>query len=376
MILFTLNIISNMKKLYLLTLMALAGTAAVSAQSFRLDHHYVMKTCKHLEGDPEMTRRGNQLYMPGQSDMEDMGPRLEGAPLDETGTTFPFTGPTPTGQNYHILEQDYTDPVTGVSFEKGTYACLNTYGGETAEIFFKSQAFPQGLSNLKQIVLYMASQGALWYYGNCFPAGASEYDHFEGDPSHRKLKEYYAPGFSDPKGEEKGDAYRWHEMHFNAPLKFVVDFTNAPGTYDETTNASVYINKPVNGVYGSATEFHSNLQFYEKATNEKGETVQGENLIPWSDDRGIVFKYKKGKSYLMAILFVCGDEEAGYRYIDLSETAPQWGEMPEAGVKDITITAERKVDAIYNLNGVRLGDYSKGINIVRYSDGSVEKIVR
>lgn len=50
-----------------------------------------------------------------------------------------------------------------------------------------------------------------------------------------------------------------------------------------------------------------------------------------------------------------------------------WGEI-ELGIED-AVSGERKPVGVYDINGVKLSEHRKGINIVRYSDGSCEKVV-
>lgn len=47
-----------------------------------------------------------------------------------------------------------------------------------------------------------------------------------------------------------------------------------------------------------------------------------------------------------------------------------------ADVEQIEATEEKTVTAIFNIRGVQIQDFEPGINIVKYSDGTVEKVVK
>ena len=49
-------------------------------------------------------------------------------------------------------------------------------------------------------------------------------------------------------------------------------------------------------------------------------------------------------------------------------------DIPGSGVGDI-VAAERRVAGIYSISGVLLDSMQPGVNIIRYTDGSVRKVV-
>lgn len=47
-----------------------------------------------------------------------------------------------------------------------------------------------------------------------------------------------------------------------------------------------------------------------------------------------------------------------------------------ADVEQIDVNEEKTVVAIFNIRGMQIQDFEPGLNIVRYSDGSVEKMMK
>lgn len=47
-----------------------------------------------------------------------------------------------------------------------------------------------------------------------------------------------------------------------------------------------------------------------------------------------------------------------------------------ADVEEIDVADEKKIIAIFNVNGVHLRDFEPGLNIVQYSDGSITKVLK
>jgi len=225
--------------------------------------------------------------------------KIQEAYLDEDFNTLPISGGTKAGANYHNLTADYTDSETGISFKKGTYATLNS---ET-EIKFKDTSNPQGLSNVKQIIFYLASQGQLQFYAREYnqDTDGEAYVNFEGDPTNRKLRSYKAPGFNTE---------TWTEMNFSKPLKVVVDLTNKQGTDDEMTKPSLDPNKNAD----DTEVVNSYLQFYEQAKGDDDKIIQGTNLISWTADRRFSIAFKK-KAYVMGIALISGTENAKTMFV-------------------------------------------------------------
>ena len=189
-----------MKKIYAIALMAFVGVASANAQAFKLDKNYVIKTAMKVADGKTVVNSETD----GAEVTADMLKKIQDAYLDEEFNTLPISGGTATGANYHVLTADYTDPETGISFAAGTYATLNS----STEIKFKDTSNPQGVSNIKQVVFYLASQGQLQFYAREYneDTDGENYVNFEGDPTNRKLKSYKAPGFQTE---------TWTEMYVN-----------------------------------------------------------------------------------------------------------------------------------------------------------------
>lgn len=60
--------------------------------------------------------------------------------------------------------------------------------------------------------------------------------------------------------------------------------------------------------------------------------------------------------------------------LTLIEKGDNEGWSPATGIDSIA-TVDTSVVAIYNLSGVKVNTYQKGINIVRLSDGTTKKIL-
>ena len=337
-----------MKKIFTLTLIVLTGfTGAYAQGAFNLDKNYVITTCEKV---PDGTVVNADAGTKGAEITGEMFDKIKAAYLDAAYNTLPISGGGAEGANYHILTSDYTDTETGITFKAGTYACMNSNN----EIKFKDDFFPQGLSNIKQVVFYLASQGQLQTYARQYAGDdADNYIHFEGDPTNRKLKSYKAPGFNTE---------TWTEMNFSKPLKLVVDLTNKQGTADEMTNASLEPNKTADD-----TELvNMFLQFYEKKIEivDGKETIkQGDNLIPWTADGKFVVAFKK-KAYVMAIALISGTDGAANKYIDIAAENPQWTDTHSststAGISSITTGETKGNGAMYNLAGQRISAPVRG----------------
>lgn len=358
-----------MKKLYTAAALALASISMANAQALKIENNFVMKTCALLpEGTHPIVYTQDDgtesVKCPLQSKINGISDKVATAFLDDNYTSLPLSGGTAGGTNYHVLEQDYTDPETGVSFAKGAYSCLNT----NTAICLYDTSNPQGMRNIKQVIFYLASGGQLQFYARQYEGTSTgtDYCHFEGDPTNRKLKQYYAPGFSTPL---EGKA-QWYEMHFTKPLKLVVDLTNATGTSDEMKNASVNVNLD----FGTTDVVKALLQYYEKATDESGKTVQGSELIPWTADSKFAFQFKK-KSYVMGIAIICGTDGAQTRTIDLSENEPQWSSP--TGIQQVMTNAiSPAMGKIYSIDGRFVGTDKESLSRGLYIQNGKKFVIR
>lgn len=337
-----------MKKIYTLAAAALFSCTLANAQTaYKLQNNFFLNTCALLpEGTHPVveTVDGKEVVScPEQNKITNIADKIGGAFLDADYTTLPLSGGTAAGTNYQVLEQDYTDPETGVSFKAGTYSCLNS----NTEIKFKDAYNAQGLANLKQVVFYLGASGQLQYYAREYDGTKvdADYINFEGDPTNRKLNSYMAPGFSTP----IDGAAQWYETHFTKPLKVVIDLTNAQGSSDEMTSAKLDINKN-----GEGTEVvKSLLQFYEQAKDADGKVIQGEKLIPWTSDSKFAFAFKK-KAMVMGVVLVCGTEGATTKSIDLSEDEPQWKDGTN-GINEVIKNTLNASSRIYSIDGKFVG---------------------
>lgn len=337
-----------MKKIYALAAATLFCYTLANAQTaFKLQNNFYFKTCAVLpEGTHpvvETVDGKDVVKCADENKITGIADKVASAFLDEDFTAFPISGGTAAGTNYHVLEQDYTDPETGVSFKAGTYSCLNS----NTEIKLKDDYNKQGLSNVKQIIFYLASAGQMQFYAREYEGDKTEGDYFnfEGDPTNRKLKAYEAPGLTTP----IEGAAQWYEMHFAKPLKVIIDLTNAQGTDDEMTNPNLQINK--NGENQEVAK--SLLQFYEQAKDADGKIIASDKLIPWTADNKFVFNFKK-KAYVMGFAVVCATDDATYKSIDLSEDAPQWTDGT-TGITEVIKNVINPSNRIYSIDGKFVG---------------------
>ncbi len=340
-----------MKRIYSLAAAAILGCTMANAQTaYKLQNNFYFKTCALLpEGTHPVVTPGagkdgaDLVECPEENKITGIADKVAGAFLDADYTAFPLSGGTANGTNYHVLEQDYTDPETGATFKAGTYSCLNS----NSEIKLKDSYNEQGLSNVKQIIFYLASSGQMQFYAREYDGDKKDADYinFEGDPTNRKLKSYIAPEMTTPL---EGSA-QWYEIHFAKPLKLVVDLTNAQGTEDEMTNPNLQINK--NGENQEIVK--SLLQFYEQAKDADGKVVASDKLISWTSDSKFAFNFKK-KAYVMGFAVVCGTDGATYRNIDLSEDAPQWADST-TGINEVIKNVINPSSNIYSIDGKFVG---------------------
>ena len=129
---------------------------------------------------------------------------------------------------------------------------------------------------------------------------------------------------------------------------------------------------------GGDTELVNMLyQFYEKATGPDGTSIiQGEKLIPWTADSKFVISFKK-KAYVMGVALICGDADAKTAYLDITAENPQWTEETPTGIGSAVAESTAKtVEAIYTVGGTRVNALGKGVNIVKYSDGTSVKVIK
>ena len=64
--------------------------------------------------------------------------------------------------------------------------------------------------------------------------------------------------------------------------------------------------------------------------------------------------------------------------LNLNDDTIEFSEVDPSGIDEITTTADRRVEAVYNLSGARvdIDNLDKGIYIVRYNDGTSEKLMK
>lgn len=358
-----------MKKIYTLAFMALAGIATANAQALKLDKNYIIYT--------------------GHNGTDKVADVLGNAFLDEDYNTFPVQGGALSTVKHH-LTKDYTDAETGVTIKAGDYNLVSA----STELKFKDAYSPQGLKNIKKVIYYIGGIGQLQTYVRMTKTDedGENYVHYEGVPTNRSWQYYSAPDFQwgpNPDGAKKDDA----DLTYSSPVKLTVDLTNntdgteeeiskekykvnVGGTVCQGTSGTWYYDYEVTGT--PVTEKRMLLQFYEKAFDADNKIVQGTNKIAWDAENrfGVALK----KAYVMAVAFICADDNAKTLSINLKDGAnATWTDTSATGIDNITsgnAGAEKTVEAVYNVGGMRMNALGKGVNIVRYSDGTSVKVIK
>lgn len=329
-----------MKKIYAIALMALTGVTTVNAQdakAFKLDKNYVITTAmKVADGQTvDDTHKGDEVSY-------EMLNKVTEAFLElENYTTFPIAFMNGNGGNYHTMRKDYTDPETGVSFKAGTYATL-----KGNDIKFYDGYFKKGLSNVKKVVVYLASQGRCKCVASILDESENRLCYQSEDTNNREIKQYYAPKF---------ETTTWTEMFFDQPLKYVIDLTNAKGTEEEMTGSGMKMEA------GGTTDIVTMLyQFYKKEADPAGEKSEiAGDAMPWTSATPFAVQFKQA-AYIMAIAFICGDDNVPSKYIDITVENPQWSDNPTTGISSVMTGAAAGNGAIYNLAGQRISAPVKG----------------
>lgn len=365
-----------MKKLYTLALATLCGASMAFAQgqALQLNNTYVYRTAKLL---PEGTMAVDGTT-PLVGDWGQNLTELNGAAfIDADYNTFPLQGGGAASANYQHLENDYTDPETGVHFAKGVYACLNS---NSEYKMSDALVYTLGLKNLDKIIFYLAGSGSLQVNPRVMNNEGERINFEENWSTNRKIKNYYAPGFW---------TVDWLDRYFAAPLKVVVDIkganqytpaelqamgdpeVNVPGKGDCPASDFSQAN-PVQGV----SEYTLPIAFYTIGGTVDGKESPSDTKIEWSADNNYVFSFKRS-AMIMAVAVVASDPTGETKYFNLDSADPQWLTAAESGIENVVAAPEaaKSVEAIYNLNGQKVSEYAKGVNIVRYSDGSAKKVV-
>jgi len=354
-----------MKKIYTIALMALIGAAGANAQALKLDRNYIIYT-EHNGAD-------------------NMNTVLENVFLDADYNTFPVTGGNLSEVKHH-LTKDYSDPETGVTIKAGDYKFVSAAN----EIKFKDSYSKQGLKNIKKVIFYIGGAGQLQTYTRLTlkDEDGDKNVNFEGDPTNRSWQYYCAPDLQwgpNPDGDKRDDM----DLTYSSPLKLTVDLTNNTDGTDEEINTEKY---KVNaggavcqgtsgawyydyGVSGEPVkEKRMLLQFYEQAKDADNNIVQGENKIAWTPENrfGIALK----KAFLMAVAFICADDNVETKSINIKDGANAgW---TTTGIDNVirNNVAEKSVEAVYTIDGMRVNALGKGVNIVKYSDGTSVKVIK
>lgn len=333
-----------MKKIYAIALMALAGVTTANAQAFKLEKNYVIYT-EHN----------------GTDNLEDV---LGGIFLDDEFTTFPVTGGK-LSTTTHKLTKDYNDPETGVTIKAGEYNFVSS----STEIKFKDAYNVQGLKNIKKVIAYIGGIGSNTTYARMTQKDedGENYVNYEGEPETNRSWSYYcAPNLEfgpNPDGDKLDDSY----LTYSSPIKLTIDLTNnQDGTEEDISGHKLKINCSNTVFQGTSgtwnytyeeaepgnpvTEKKMYLQFYEQGHDADNKVVKGENLIPWSADNRYSIAFKKG-AYIMALAFICADENANTVYANIKDGANDW----TSGIYSITTGEPAAKDgAIYNIAGQRI----------------------
>ena len=97
--------------------------------------------------------------------------------------------------------------------------------------------------------------------------------------------------------------------------------------------------------------------------------------VSWQDPLSIPFDSFEGIDKNACTLYVPKGKSQAYRQSDWGEAFANIQEYDATGVGGVTTTGDAKEVARYGANGQRLLAPTKGLNIVRYSDGSVKRVL-
>ncbi len=97
--------------------------------------------------------------------------------------------------------------------------------------------------------------------------------------------------------------------------------------------------------------------------------------VSWETPLGGVCSLFAGIDKTKCILYVPQGTYQDYLLADVWGDFENIVELDVTGIDNATTSANVKVVSRYSVNGQRLAAPAKGLNIVKYSDGSVKKVV-
>lgn len=96
-----------------------------------------------------------------------------------------------------------------------------------------------------------------------------------------------------------------------------------------------------------------------------------ENPVALSNDL-----FNNESMYSTVILFVPDGCIENYRNANIWKKFLNIEEIPNTGIDGVKTTSEVTVEGIYTIDGKRLSEMQSGVNIVRMSDGTTQKIIK
>ena len=191
-----------------------------------------------------------------------------------------------------------------------------------------------------------------------------------------RLSSPYALGFILSEDGMSGTSQDWYQFNYYSPewaayyqQKYGVPFTDADPYHTEEMDSWFNLGANVNMVYNSVVVGAWNpLEGIEGSVDEifAGETAEYKTTLDISDNTLI---QDKNKLYLTALLI----NRNNYTIVNAAQVALGNGTV---GIENVTDGGSNAVEvARYNVSGVRLNAPQKGINIVKYSDGTSKTVV-
>ena len=406
-----------MKKIFtLIACSAFVSTMAFSQQiGYKIDKNYVVY----------MTNDSLTAYTQGSLDEGGDGDDFaDDNQLNQAFSTvgFPYTMGGNGNANLQCLTKEYTDSETGAFFPAGYYHVHRTNSQEKF-----TNAIHSGLTHCKKIIFYYGVGGQGQFSATMRKSedkgdGTFSLVTLTNDPN-RKLSNYQcdgvswgtatnfsaenylkkADGVTDSLATDGSHLFKANEatlQSFDKIFKLTIDYTNASGTETETTTSD-YTRK-------ANADDNSEFTFKYNFTPAADKTYSGYN-----PENILAVGYKKA-GYLLGVAFISNDNNAETVYMNVSDgmgaswskdnagafgtlfnekAAPDYyekynyffsdryygNEIPAlggVGINDIKTDANVTIEAIYNVYGIKFETLQDGINIVKYSDGSVSKVYK
>ena len=252
----------------------------------------------------------NKVIYLANSDVEDSVVTVARVEKMMSSLGMPYTGSDGSSAASICITTDYYDAETGLHFPAGYY---RAHQSGTSRSYFGGNGIG-GLQNLRKIIYYFATSYDPQFSTYLVDDNGSRYSL---DPNNKFI--ITSPGFKySPTMLQNGEpTYESSGRYFQVdkPLKFTLDFTEG--------------GDPLNAFDGKLSGINSDTTFYyamyrrildaegKAEADENGKEIPGERIL-WSPDNIFQTGYKR-PSALLAVAFICGDDDAPVRYASIAD---------------------------------------------------------